>query len=132
MDYQLAQKTWSTDIIRFSILDNYWCLVSYYKLQNKKSLCKTFADRANQLLFIELCLETKLGDVTNASNPTEIHVCLECLHAACTLTEAIKIVSMEHVMDSPFPNGNIHLSDGVMVGKETLATLSTQKLADIA
>ena len=53
------------DIERHSTLDNYWCfvyehLVIFYKQQttNMKSLCKTFADRAQQLRFVDMYIET--------------------------------------------------------------------------
>ena len=53
------------DIERHSTLDNYWCfvyerLVKFYKQQttNMRSLCKTFADRAQQLRFVDMYIET--------------------------------------------------------------------------
>lgn len=53
------------DIVRHSTLDNYWCFlyerqVRYYKHQttNNKSLCKTYADRAQQLYFVNTYLQT--------------------------------------------------------------------------
>ena len=59
------------DIRRHSTLDNYWCfvyerLVKFYKNQtsNMKQLCKTFANRANQLRFVNIYLETHSGTKT--------------------------------------------------------------------
>ena len=55
------------DIERHSTLDNYWCfvyecLVKFYKQQttNMKLLCKTFADTAQQLRFVDMYIETHL------------------------------------------------------------------------
>lgn len=56
------------DVGRHSTPDNYWChmyerMVKYYKQQttNMKSLCKTFADRAAQLHFVQTYLATRCG-----------------------------------------------------------------------
>ena len=53
------------DIERHSTLDNYWCfvykhLVKFYKQQTTimRSPCKTFADRAQQLRFVDMYIET--------------------------------------------------------------------------
>ena len=61
------------DIERHSLMDNYWCylyecLVKYYKQQssNMKNLCKTFADRAAQLQFVN----THLTSIAVAVSPT--------------------------------------------------------------
>ena len=63
------------DIERHSTLDNYWCyvyerLVRFYKQQttNMKSLCKTFADRAQQLQVVSTYLESHCEQSTSHHN----------------------------------------------------------------
>ena len=63
------------DIERHSTLDNHWCyvcerLVRFYKQQttNMKLLCKTFADRAQQLQFVSTYLERHCEQSTSRHN----------------------------------------------------------------
>ena len=61
------------NIERHSLMNNYWCylyegLEKYYKQQssNMKNLCKTFADQAAQLQFVN----THLTSIAAAVSPT--------------------------------------------------------------
>ena len=67
------------DITRHSTLDNYWCFVyerqvKYYKRQttNMRSLCKTFADRAAQLQFVQVNLDTNFAHCQSGSSQFNI------------------------------------------------------------
>ena len=121
------------DIGRFSALDNYWCyvferLVQYYKLQttNNRSMCKTFADRAKQLLFVNLYLEMKEGaESKHVSVPIYSH---PFLHSS-TYAEAIAL--KERIMDDSDTLMHTKLGDGIMIGKESILLLDTQQIADL-
>ena len=126
------------DIVKFSTLDNYWCyvferLVHYYKLQTtNKSMCKTFADRANQLLFVTLYLETKeqLSDTSRETASTTITPQL-FLHSS-TYSGAIALKEyMTNNSDPLTQNTHAQLYDGIMIGKESILLLDTQQVTDI-
>ena len=66
------------DILRHPTLDNYWCYlyerqVRYYKRQTtNKSLCKTYADHAQQLYFVNTYLQMN-SSTCDASNYRATH-----------------------------------------------------------
>ena len=92
------------DVKRHSLLDNYWCYlyerqVKYYKQQpsNMKSLCKTYADKSNQLYFTL----TFLLSNTDFNKPSATQ--FQCLNTkpilltASSIEEAVKL--KEHILN---------------------------------
>ena len=127
------------DIVRFSTLhdqENYWCyvferLVHYYKMQttNNKSMCKIFADRANQMFFITLYLE--INEQFGAKEKETASVPQLFLHSS-TYSEAIALKEyMTYDSDSLTQNTHAQLNDGIVIGKESIFLLDTQQIADI-
>ena len=93
---------------------------------NNKSMCKTFADRANQLLFVNLYLEKKDdADSKHASVPINPH---PFLHSS-TYAEAIAL--KECMLNGSDTLMHTELCDGIMIGKESILLLDTQQIADI-
>ena len=86
------------DVKHHSLLNNYWCYlyerqVKYYKHQtsNMKSLCKSFADRANLLHFTSVLLSSH--EISTVSHESKF-VCLSqqpLLLSASSVEQAIEL-----------------------------------------
>ena len=111
------------DIERHSLLDNYWCylyerLVKCYKQQssNMRNLCKTFADRAAQLQFVNAYLTNTVSTSGTAS-------CSKVHSNSCVLTASSVGAALEVKGES---RGAF-----VFLGKSSCRVLSDQELSDI-
>ena len=126
------------DIEHFSTLDNYWCYVyerqvRYYKLQktNQKYLCKTFADRASQLRFVNLYLDLKLQSPSPPNTPNSL-LCHKGILMVRTISEAIELKEYVSCNPDSLSEMKLDVQDGIMVGKERIITLEAQQKNDIA
>ena len=127
------------DIKRHSTLDNYWCfvyerLVKYYKGQtsNMKQLCKTFADRACQLRFVETYLETRspanrdLEEVsTDLSSASFLEAKTEKQAMAMKDEIARKYESLSERIKT-------HYASGILLGCSKLFMLSARQISDVS
>ena len=133
------------DVKRHSLLDNYWCYlyerqVKYYKQQtsNMKSLCKTFADRANQLYFTTTIMLSN----TDEDESTDLEAQFQCLKSkpvlltASSIEKAIKL--KQHVLNyqdmaSTVDHGTTKtaLKNGIFIGKVSYHSLTDQELEDV-
>ena len=129
-----------SDIYRHSSPDNYWCfvyerLVRFYKLQttNQKTLCKTFADRANQLRFVTSFLELQSSKETTdhntagfTSNIIDGFVILSesTCSSALALKEHLSTINMSVSVKEMY-------SYGILVGTPIFKKLHPRQLADI-
>ena len=120
------------DIERHSLMDNYWCylyerLVKYYKQQssNMKNLCKTFADRAAQLQFVNTYLTSSAAAVT--STPVTRNLQFE----SGSLLTAPSVESAYKVKNSVAGEQSENRDVFIFLGKPAFKVLSDQELADI-
>ena len=129
------------DIERHSTLDNYWCfvyerLVKFYKQQttNMKSLCKTFADRAQQLRFVDMYIETRTPLDTRG-----VEFNLEELEKGIILQAKTEQKGMEmkdflsSVDNNALPPAvkEQYQHNGIFLGSSKVKKLSEQQKADI-
>ena len=128
------------DVKRHSLLDNYWCYlyerqVKYYKQQasNMKSLCKTFADRANQLLFTSTFLST-----TTDSNeaPALQFQCLNTKPILLTASSVEEAISLkQHILNQEVEDSvtdhKLAVKTGIFLGGKSYHRLTEQELADL-
>lgn len=125
------------DVQRHSTMDNYWCYlferqVKYYKQQssNMKSLCKTFADRACQLHFVNTFLSSDENpDDDTTYNLDELSVD-PVLLSASSVENAVQLKQFLCSHESLPENVNTCLKQGIMLGKPSYH-LSERELADI-
>lgn len=113
------------DIQRHSLLDNYWCylyerLVKYYKQQssNMKKLCKTFADRAAQLQFVNMYLQTNDLD-HDPSQANNIDLQSAILLSVSSVDAALKLKSTLCQQELITPEVKRCLDSGIFLGKAT-------------
>ena len=127
------------DIYRHSSLDNYWCylyerLVKYYKHQttNKKNMCKTFCDRACQLHFTEVYLQTHTGHFEPMSGRFQMAeiekepILLKAKSAkdATELKEYLSSRDMPEKVETAYKSG-------IVIGTPKLFHLEPRQLSDI-
>ena len=126
------------DIVRHSTLDNYWCSlyerqVCYYKRQttNNKSLCKTYADHAQQLYFVNTYLQ-KNSSTCDASKYTIDHISEPpILLCAKTATDAVEL--KEYILTVEELPEDVHTccKYGIVVGAGKMVSLDDRQMANI-
>ena len=128
------------DIARHSTLDNYWCFVyerqvKYYKRQttNMRSLCKTFADRAAQLQFVQVNLDTKFAHCQSGSSQFNMERITEkpVLLQSSSYETALELKEFLNEQELP-ADVKACLGSGIVLGKETFETLERRQLSDMA
>ena len=122
------------DVERHSLLDNYWCylyerLVKYYKQQssNMKALCKTFADRAAQLRFVNTFLCTHCTGASEVRYPESVESEGAHVLTASSLEAAIKL---KNSLNQERTNQHIQ-ENSIFLGRSSFKILSDRELADI-
>lgn len=135
------------DILRHSSPDNYWCyiferLVSFHKQQktNKKSFCKTLADRCHQLDFVELHLK-KLSKCPSVVMENDVCASNFSHFANADLPQALHASSKEIAMNLFYyvqnsldvPNNiKAQLEFGIMLRSGTRDTLEPGQKDDVS
>ena len=129
------------DVKQHSLLDNYWCYLYErqvkYKQQtsNMKSLCKTFADRANQLYFTFLLSNTDEDESTDLESQFQCLKSKPVLLTASSVEKAIKL--KQHVLNQDIASTVDHgitktaLKNGIFIGKVSYHYLTDQELEDV-
>lgn len=129
------------DIERHSTLDNFWCfvykrLVKFYKQQttNMKSLCKTFADRAQQLRFVDMYIETHTPLDTQKAEFNLQELEKGIILQARTEQKGMELKDfLSSVDDNALPPAvkEQYQHNGIFLGSYKVGKLSEQQKADI-
>ena len=108
--------------------------VKFYKLQstNQKSLCKTFADRACQLQFVDHCIQ--LTNDEQSDEPTELSTSVlnrkpvllheKTFESAIALKETIDGIDKTQAVSDAYDYG-------IAVGSLVFRAITSQQMADI-
>ena len=126
------------DIVRHSTLDNYWCYmyerqVRYYKRQttNNKSLCKTYADRAQQLYFVNTYLQAN-SSICDASKYNIDHISEPpILLCAKTASDAVELKEYLLTIEELPEDARTCYELGIVVGAGKIISLNDRQMADI-
>ena len=127
------------DISRHSTPDNYWCYmyerqVKYYKRQttNMKTLCKTFADRAAQLHFVQTYLDCNTPPIPDSLEVPSLRDIASppILLQAKSVEEATRLKQFLSSQDLPQSIAQVYKA-GIVLGTPHFITLSDRQLHDI-
>ena len=98
-----------------------------------RSLCKTFADRAAQLQFVQVNLDTKFAHGQSGSSPFNMELITEkpVLLRSSSYEAALEL--KEFLSEQELPaDVKACLESGIMLGKEKFETLERRQLNDIS
>ena len=125
------------DVQRHSTPDNYWCfmyerLVRYYKRQttNMKVLCKTFADRANQLHFVNTYLDAHITSTPTTNFSIETISKTPVLLNTKTASSAIELKEYLSSVEVSLEVQRC-LASGIMIGCEQTISLQDRQMNDV-
>ena len=98
-----------------------------------RSLCKTFADRAAQLQFVQVNLDTNFAHCQSGSSQFNMEHITEkpVLLQSSSYETALELKEFLNEQELP-ADVKACLESGIVLGKETFETLERRQLSDIA